>query len=137
MDYFCFFFFIAKDRHPMGTNCAPIYVHFFPLYSHKIKLMQRLIAYNELQKPVFNLKFRYIDDDLSVNVANWIPLIYPKIFEINYQIFFYRSVSSYQHLVDRCYMTTCAQKTRIGVGNKILIHNLPLFPHHVCPWPII
>ena len=37
---------------------------------------------------VFNLAFRYIDDDLSVNVANWIPLIYPTILDINYQIFF-------------------------------------------------
>jgi len=34
-------------------------------------------------------------------------------------------------------MTTCSQITRVGIGNKILIHNLPLFPHHVFPWPII
>ena len=52
---------------PMGTNCAPLLADLF-LYSYEVDFIQGLLKKNEKKLArSFNIKFRYIDDVLSLN----------------------------------------------------------------------
>jgi hypothetical protein len=52
---------------PMGTNCAPLLADLF-LYSYEVDFIQGLLKKNEKKLArSFNIKFRYIDDGLSLN----------------------------------------------------------------------
>ena len=70
---------------PMGTNCAPLLADLF-LYLYESEFLQNLIKNKKIKETrLFNLTYRYIDDVLSINNAdfsNWIPLIYPPELEI-------------------------------------------------------
>ena len=69
----------------MGANCSLLLVYLF-LYSYEAEFIQKLIKDKQItESNAFNLTFMYIDDVLSINnpnFANWIPLMYPKEFDI-------------------------------------------------------
>ena len=51
---------------PMGTNCAPLLADLF-LYSHEAEFVQNLLSNkHKTSSAFFSLKFRYIDDVLSI-----------------------------------------------------------------------
>ena len=70
---------------PMGTNCAPLLADLF-LYSYEVDFMQGLLKKNEKKLArSFNIKFRYIDDGLSLNnsgFGDFVDRIYPIELEI-------------------------------------------------------
>jgi hypothetical protein len=58
---------------PMGTNCALF------LHSNETHFAQKLIKDKIITEgEVFNIAFRYIDDDLSINNPNFANWISPK-----------------------------------------------------------
>ena len=70
---------------PMGTNCAPLLADLF-LYSYEVDFIQGLLKKNEKKLArSFNIKFRYIDDVLSLNnsgFGDFVDRIYPIELEI-------------------------------------------------------
>ena len=69
----------------MGTNCAPLLADLF-LYSFEVDFIQGLLKKNEKKLArSFNIKFRYIDDVLSLNnsgFGDFVDRIYPIELEI-------------------------------------------------------
>jgi hypothetical protein len=58
----------------MGTNCAPLLADLF-LYSYEVDFIQGLLKKNEKKLArSFNIKFRYIDDVLSLN-NSWAAIL--------------------------------------------------------------
>ena len=70
---------------PMGTNCAPLLADLF-LYSYEVDFIQGLLRKNEKKLArSFNIKFRYIDDVLTLNnsgFGDFVDCIYPIELEI-------------------------------------------------------
>ena len=70
---------------PTDTNCAPFLADVF-LYSHDADFIQGLLKKNEKKLArSFNIKFRYIDDGLSLNnsgFGDFVDRIYPIELEI-------------------------------------------------------
>ena len=70
---------------PMGTNCAPLLADLF-LYSYEVDFIRGLLKKNEKKLArSFNIKFRYIDDVLSLNnsgFGDFVDRIYPIELEI-------------------------------------------------------
>ena len=69
----------------MGTNCAPLLADIF-LYSTEADFIQSLLSPGKKQLASrFNLTYRYIDDELSINnqeFENYLGQMYPAEFEI-------------------------------------------------------
>ena len=65
---------------PMGTNCAPLLADIF-LYSYEADFIQSLLSTGKKHLASrFNLTYRYIDDVLSINNAefeNYVGQMYP------------------------------------------------------------
>ena len=70
---------------PMGTNCAPLLADLY-LYSYEAEFIQGLLKRgNKKLAQSFNFTYRYIDDVLSLNNANfsdYLHSIYPEELEI-------------------------------------------------------
>jgi hypothetical protein len=70
---------------PMGTNCAPLLADLFS-YSYESEILQKIVKDKRIHEAgAFNLKYRYIDDVLSINnsrFAEFLPLIYPPELEV-------------------------------------------------------
>ena len=69
----------------MGTNCAPLLADIF-LYSYEAELIQSLLSTGRKQlASLFNFTYRYIDNVLSINNAefeNYLGQMYPVELEI-------------------------------------------------------
>jgi hypothetical protein len=75
---------------PMGTNCAPLLADLF-LYTYETDFLDRLISKGKISRAFarkFNFTYRYIDDLISFNNANfhqYYPKFIPKNFKSNPQ----------------------------------------------------
>ena len=78
-------FFNRQSAYLLGTNCAPLLADLF-LYSYEVDFIQGLLKKNEKKLArSFNIKFRYIDDGLSLNnsgFGDFVDRIYPIKLEI-------------------------------------------------------
>lgn len=70
---------------PMGTDCAPLLANLF-LHQYEFKYMKKLMKTNFALALTFSDTFRYIDDLVTLNNANFeehIPKIYPPSLILN------------------------------------------------------